>query len=428
MSSNASAAVPAGRHDVLIIGGGAAGIALAASLHKRRESLDIAIIEPAEIHDYQPGWTLVGGGVFTPEQTRRAMRDVMPDFVTWYRHRCDQVAPDAHRIVLDDGRVLGYRSLVVAPGLVIDWSAIDGLEATLGEHGVTSNYRRDLAPYTWSLVQSLSSGRALFTQPPMPIKCAGAPQKAMYLACDAWRRRAVLGGIDVSFHNAGGVLFGVADYVPALERYVEHYGIDLHYQENLVAVDGPNRVARFRVTRESGEEIVERRFDMLHVVPPQRAPDLVRRSVLADAAGWLDLDEATLQHRRYPDVFGLGDASGTGNAKTAAAVRKQAPVVAENLLARLDGRALEAGYLGYGACPLTVERGRVVLAEFGYGGKLQPTLPHWLVEGTQATRMGWMVKAHLLPRLYWNVMLKGHEWLAAPATLEKVAERVAEER
>ncbi|KXS36697.1 MAG: sulfide-quinone reductase [Halomonadaceae bacterium T82-2] len=416
MSANESAASSSGRHDVLIIGGGAGGIALAASLHKRRAELDIAIIDPADHHDYQPGQTMVGGGIFQAAQIRRPMGDVMPAFVHWYAQAAEAIDPEARRVTLDDGRALDYRALVVAPGLVLDWGAIEGLEATLGENGVTSNYRYDLAPYTWSLVESLSSGRALFTQPPMPIKCAGAPQKAMYLACDAWRRRGVLDNIDVSFHNAGGALFGVADYVPALQEYVSRYGIDLCFQQTLKAVDGPARKALFRVQSEAGEDEVEVAFDMLHVVPPQRAPELVSRSVLANDAGWLDLDDATLQHRHYPSVFGLGDASGTANAKTAAAVRKQAPVVAENLLAWLDDRPLAAAYLGYGACPLTVENGRVVLAEFGYGGQLQPTLPTWLLEGTRATRLGWLLKAHVMPRLYWDAMLKGREWLVEPAS------------
>lgn len=402
------------RHDIVIIGGGAGGIAVAASLHKRQADLDIAIVEPAKDHFYQPGWTLVGGGVFTPEQTRRTMADVMPSFVRWYQQAAEQVVPEQQQVTLADGSTLAYRVLVMAPGLEIDWQAIDGLESTLGSNGVTSNYRFDLAPYTWSLIKSLSSGKALFTQPPMPIKCAGAPQKAMYLACDAWLRRDVLDQMDVHFHNAGGVLFGVSDYVPALEEYIQRYGIHKQFQQSLIAVDGPARRARFRVMGEQGDEEVEADFDMLHVVPPQRAPKLVRESLLANEAGWLDLDASTLQHKRFPAIFGLGDASGTSNAKTAAAVRKQAPIVAENLCAWLNDKPLLASYRGYGACPLTVERGRVVLAEFGYDGELQPTFPNWINHGTQATRLGWWIKSKQLPWVYWNLMLKGRELLASP--------------
>ncbi|SDK97178.1 sulfide:quinone oxidoreductase [Modicisalibacter muralis] len=254
---------------------------------------------------------------------------------------------------------------------------------------MTSNYRYDLAPYTWSQTKSLKKGRALFTQPPMPIKCAGAPQKAMYLSCDHWRRQGRLADIEVSFCNAGQVLFGVSAYVPALQDYIERYGINVDYQHRLVAVDGPSKIAHFMVAGEDGEHQLEHPFDLLHVVPPQKAPTFIADSGLANEAGWLELDPETLQHVHHPAVFGLGDASGTSNAKTAAAVRQQAPVVAENLLASLDDRPLSAAYFGYGACPLTVERGRVVLAEFGYGGQLQPTFPRWLNDGTQATRLAW---------------------------------------
>ncbi|SFC49889.1 sulfide:quinone oxidoreductase [Kushneria avicenniae] len=411
---NESSDVNEKRHDVVIIGGGAGGIAVAASLHKRRLDLDIAIIEPAQDHFYQPGWTLVGGGVFTADQTRRSMHSVMPDFATWYQTTADQLIPELHRLKLGDGSTLGYRALVVAPGLEIDWQAIDGLEETLGKNGVTSNYRFDLAPYTWSLVQSMKRGKALFTQPPMPIKCAGAPQKAMYLSCYEWEKQGFLKDIDVHFHNAGGVMFGVSDFVPALDEYVQRYGIHKQFHQNLIAVDGSAQKARFRVTHEDSVEEIETDFDMLHVVPPQRAPRLVRESSLSNEGGWLDLDAETLQHNRFNNVFGLGDASGTGNAKTAAAVRKQAPVVADNLLAALDGKPMPSGYFGYGACPLTVERGRVVLAEFGYGGQLQPTFPSWINQATRPTKLGWNIKAQQLPFIYWNLMLKGHEWLAKP--------------
>ncbi|WP_147465822.1 NAD(P)/FAD-dependent oxidoreductase, partial [Pseudomonas syringae] len=276
-------------------------------------------------------------------------------------------------------------------------------------------YRYDLAPYTWKLVQNLQQGRALFTQPPMPIKCAGAPQKAMYLSCDHWLKSGRLAQINTQFYNAGGVLFGVADYVPALMKYVERYAIDLKFSHRLVAVDGPGKRATFIRTQADGSsETVEQSFEMLHVVPPQIAPDFIRSSPLADAAGWVDVDPATLKHRQFANVHGLGDVTNPSNAKTAAAARKQAPVVANNVLVALGRRDGAAVYDGYGSCPLTVEKGRIVLAEFTYGGKVAPSFPRWLLEGRQPTRLAWWLKARVLPALYWHGMLKGREWLAKP--------------
>ncbi|MGM0906717.1 MAG: TIGR01244 family sulfur transferase [Pseudomonadota bacterium] len=405
-------------HSVVIVGGGAGGQAVAASLLKRQPSLDIAIIEPNQAHYYQPGWTLVGGGVFEPEQTQRPMNSVMPKQATWYQTALSQFIPEQQQVVLENGDILGYRSLVVATGLKLDWDAIPGLRESLGKNGVTSNYRFDLAPYTWELVQSLKSGTALFTQPPMPIKCAGAPQKAMYLSCDEWHRSEVLKDISVEFCTAGAALFGVKDYVPALEKYVEKYNISLAFQNKLVKVDGPNQQATFEVTDVEGnlKEVVKS-FDMLHVCPPQTAPDVIASSSIADAAGWVDVSPETLQHKRYGNIFAVGDVSNSPNAKTAAAVRKQAPVVAENIISTLAGSPPTAVYEGYGSCPLTVERGKIVLAEFGYGGKLQPTLPQWLVNGTQPSRLAWFLKEKMLPWIYWDLMLKGKEWLAAPKHL-----------
>lgn len=403
-------------HDIVIVGGGAAGIAVASSLLARQKNLDIAIIEPADIHYYQPGWTMVGAGIFDAPTTARTMASVIPSGVHWIKGAVAAFEPDKNAIILDGCHVVKYRSLIVATGLKLNWAGIEGLNETLGRNGVTSNYRYDLAPYTWQLVQNLKRGRAVFTQPPMPIKCAGAPQKALYLSADHWLRNGCLNDIEVSFCNAGAVLFGVKDYVPALMKYVERYHAKLQFQHNLTRIDGPARRAWFTVTDADGTQTnSESEFDMMHVVPPQTAPDYIRVSPLADANGWLDVDQSTLRHKTLHGIYALGDVCNAPNAKTAAATRKQAPVVAHNLL-KDRGMITEgdAIYDGYGSCPLTVERGKIVLAEFGYGGKLLPSFPAWLVDGTQPSRLAWFLKERLLPPLYWKAMLKGREWLAKP--------------
>jgi sulfide:quinone oxidoreductase len=402
-------------HDIVIVGAGAAGLATAASLLARDARLDIAVIDPADTHYYQPGWTMVGGGIFRPETTARAMADVMPRPVQWIKAGVAAFEPGKHAVILEDRRVVRYRKLIVCPGLKLDWAAIEGLAETLGRNGVTSNYRYDLAPYTWQLVREMKHGRAIFTQPPMPIKCAGAPQKAMYLASDCWERSGRLNDIQVQMFNAGAVLFGVSDYVPALMEYVERYGIGLNFGYNLTAIDGPAKLATFRrVLQDGSVESVTHKFDMIHVVPPQRAPDFVRASPLADQAGWVDVDQNTLRHKKYADVFALGDVINAPNAKTAAAARKQAPVVAHNVLASLGVARGQASYDGYGSCPLTVARGKIVLAEFLYGGKVAPSFPAWLINGKRASRLAWLLKERVLPPLYWHAMLKGREWMAKP--------------
>ena len=401
-------------HDIVIVGGGSAGIATASSLLRRNPDLDIAIIEPSEVHYYQPGWTMVGAGVFDKEFTRRPEARVMPDKVTWIRASASGFAPDDNAVILCDGQEVRYRVLIACPGIQLDWEAIPGLPETIGRNGVTSNYGYDLAPYTNRLVKEFKGGRALFTQPPMPIKCAGAPQKAMYLSCYRWEKAGVLQDTDVQFHNAGAVLFGVAAYVPALMEYVERYGAHLNLESKLVAIDGERKVATFEQKGGDNTVRVEEPFDMIHVVPPQVAPDFVRSSPLAAASGFIEVDEATLRHPRYPNVFALGDACSASNAKTAAAVRKQAPVVAVNALAALEGKEPVADYDGYGSCPLTVEAGKIVLAEFGYGGKLLPSFPNWLIDGTRPSRLSWLLKDTILPPVYWHGMLKGREWLVAP--------------
>lgn len=404
------------KHDIVIIGGGAAGIAVASSLKARQPKLDIAIIEPADVNYYQPGWTMVGGGVFTAEQTVRKMSSVIPAGVRWVQARVTSIDADNKTVVLDAHDAVTYNSLVVAAGLQLNWGGIEGLTDALGKNGVTSNYRFDLAPYTWDLVRKLKKGRAVFTQAPMPIKCPGAPQKAMYLSADHWLKTGCLSDIDVDFYTAGAVLFGIKEYVPALMEYVKRYDAALNFQHTLVKVDGAARCATFkRVDAEGAISMVDTEFDMLHVTPPQSAPDFVKTSKLADSAGFVDVDHKTLRHKTYAGVYALGDVGNTPNSKTAAAARKQAPVLAHNLCNDIsNSKQADAIYDGYGSCPLTVERGKVVLAEFGYDGKLMHSFPNWLIDGTQPSQLAWILKERILPPVYWDLMLKGKEWMAKP--------------
>ena len=392
-------------HTVVIVGGGAAGISVAAMLRRRRRKISIAIIEPSDVHAYQPGWTLVGAGQLKLEQTRRPQAELIPPRVTWIRQAAASLLPDENVVVLADGRRLVYGTLVACPGLALDWDRVEGLSETLGRNGVCSTYSAEGAAYAWQCIRSFVGGVALFTQPSMPIKCAGAAQKIMYLAADHWRAEQRLEHSRVEFCLAGHALFGVPFFVPALQKVVDEYGILPRYGEELIAIDGKTRTAVFRCTEGgAATRTVPRKFDMIHVTPPQGPPGIVRDSPLADAGGWLAVDPATLQHARYDNVFGLGDAIGTGNAKTAAAVGMQVPVVARNLLALLDGKPLAARYDGYGACPLTTSIGRAILAEFTYGGKVTPSV---LFDPRIPTRRGWWLKTRVLPRRYWSRMLRG---------------------
>lgn len=388
-------------HVVVVIGGGAAGATLASLLLKRRSDLDVAVVEPSDSHWYQPAWTLVGAGAYDIRATRRPMSRCLPRRARWIKARAAAFSPERNEIRLEDGSTIEYRYLVVAAGLQLDWHRIDGLEATLGRNGVTSNYRHDLAPYTWECIRNFRGGRALFTQPAMPIKCAGAPQKILYMAADRLRRRGVQA--ELSFYTPGPSMFGVPFYAQALDRIVAQYGIAPRFGHNLVAVDGQKRTASFEVKTGDVSSRLTLPFDLLHVVPPQSAPDFIKASPLADASRWMAVDKHSLRHTTYENVFGLGDCTTTPNSKTAAAVRAQAPVVAANLLDALEGRSPSARYDGYASCPLTTSIGKIMLAEFGYDGVITPSFP---LDPRVPRRAYWWLKNSYLPALYWG-MLQG---------------------
>lgn len=389
-------------HAVVIIGGGAGGATVASLLLKQRPDLDVAIVEPADTHWYQPAWTLVGAGAFKVEDTGRPMASCLPKRAKRIQSKAAGFRPENNEVVLDDGRSIGYGQLVVATGIQLDWKKIEGLEATLGKHCVTSNYRKDLAPYTWECIQAFNGGKALFTQPAMPIKCAGAPQKILYMAADHFRRRDLKS--DLSFFTPGPSMFGVPFYAKALDKVVAEYGITPKFGHTLVAVDGPAKRATFETKLGDTLTRVELPFDLLHVVPPQSAPDFIKASPLADASGWVSVDKHTLRHTKYENVFGLGDCTTTPNSKTAAAVRAQAPVVASQLIHALEKTVSTAKYDGYASCPLTTSVGKIMLAEFAYDGVVTPSFP---LDPRVPRRIYWHLKKSYLPTLYWG-MLRGN--------------------
>ena len=398
------------KHDVVIVGGGTAGITVAASLRRRApKSLDIAIIDPAESHYYQPAWTLVGAGAYDLDLTRRRLASLVPDGVRLIRDAVTAFRPDANEVTLASGDVVGYGQLVVCPGLILDWEKVDGLPEALGRDGVCSNYSADYAEYTWDCIQGLKSGaRAVFTQPPMPFKCPGAPQKIAYLAADHLRRSGLLKSCHVEFHTATPAIFGVPFFAKALTRVAARYGIEIDVSHNLIAVDGAARKATFEVVDGDGKGsriVVE--YDMLHVTPPQAPPAFIKTSPLANEAGWVDVDQGILQHPKFSNVFSLGDVCSAPNSKTAAAIRKQSPVVVRNILRVRKGEKVEAGYDGYASCPLTTAYGKVIMAEFIYGGKVTPSFP--LNPGKERWAYWWIKKTGL-PLMYWHYMLKGREW------------------
>jgi len=393
-------------YNVVIVGGGAAGTSIANDLIRHKVSTDIALIEPSTVHYYQPAFTLVGAGAFKLKHATREQKDLIPDGVVWHKEPASSFSPNENKVYLSSGCQITYDYLIVCPGLQLDFHKIVGLDSTLSQNGVCCNYSPEHVEYTWQTIQKMTTGNALFTQPPMPIKCAGAPQKAMYLAADYFRKNGCLNQINVEFHNAGPSLFGVPYFAQALEKVVKDYGIQTNYLSNLIQIDGPNKKATFEVKDSEGnKKIVDKYFDMIHVTPPQSAPDFIKESPLSNDVGWLDVNPESLVHNQYHNIFGLGDVIGTSNAKTAAAVRKQVPVVVDNILDQMKKRQFSSKYAGYGSCPLTTSLSTVMLAEFSYGGEVTPSFP--FLDPCKNRYIWWLVKRYGLPWLYWDIMLKG---------------------
>ncbi len=321
--------------EVLIVGGGSAGISIAARLAALPNPPKVAIVEPSRKHYYQPLWTLVGGGIFPKEASERDEADFIPQGVEWIVDTVSEFQPDQNAVKLSSGKVVGYGDLVVALGIQLDWDEVKGLQETLGKNGVSSNYRYDMTERTWAMLDAFSGGNAVFTFPATPIKCAGAPQKIMYLAEEHFRRKGIRNESNVMYMSATASIFGVPRYRTTLEKIVAERDIETHFKQSLVEVRANSREAVFHHLDSGAETIVK--YDFMHVTPPQGPPDVIKSSPLANDAGWVEVDDHTLQHVRYPDVWSSGDCSSLPVSKTGAAIRKQVPVLVEKLAGQARG-------------------------------------------------------------------------------------------
>lgn len=410
----------------IIVGGGSGGITTAARLRRKFPNDSIAVIEPADFHYYQPLWTLVGGGVVKKEVTQKPMRAVIPKGVLWLKDRVTELLPEQNAVKLASNQTLSYQYLILSPGLKVDFDKIKGISGNLGKNGLCSIYDYEQSEKTFELLNSFAGGSALFTVPPMPIKCAGAPQKIMYLAEELFRMKGIRHKSEVHFYSNGPAIFGIPAFAKSLEKVAASRDIKTHFLLKLIEVKAQERIAIFEkvspppapvapgcapvatpVDPTIGEKI-EVKYDLLHVVPPNSPPDFIAKSSLAwsdgPQKGWLEVDQFTLQSPKFSNVFGIGDVTGIPNAKTGAAIRKQVPLMIENLIEVIQGQKPSHKYDGYSSCPLVTSRHTVMLAEFGYDGKLLPSFP---LDPTKERFVYWLLKRYLLPKIYWWGMLKG---------------------
>jgi sulfide:quinone oxidoreductase len=393
------------QHQIVIAGGGNAGISVAAQLLRQNKQLDIAIIDPADKHYYQPAWTLVGAGVFNIKDTEKNEADVMPKGVKWIKQKVVSFQPESNSLTLGNNDTIHYQYLIVAPGIQLNWHEIKGLKETLGKNGVCSNYSFDIAPYTWECIKHFKGGNALFTNPHTPVKCGGAPHKIMWMAADYFKKKGVFEKANIQYWSGGTRLFGVDKYEKTLKKVAERDNVHINFYTKLVEIDGPNKKAKFVGFGEQNKDKeywVD--FDMIHVTPPQSAPDFVKNSPLANAAGWVDVDKNSLQHVKYANIFSLGDASSLPTSRTGAAIRKQAPVLVKNLLAIINGQTARASYNGYTSCPVLTGYGKLVLCEFDYNNQPLETFPF---DQSKERWSMYQLKTKVLPWLYWYKILPG---------------------
>jgi sulfide:quinone oxidoreductase len=415
-------------YQILIIGGGTAGITIAAQLKRKDSALQIAIIEPSTKHYYQPAWTLVGAGAFDFKETERNEADYIPKGVDWIKDKATGIDPDLNQVSTATNGIFTYDFLIPVPGLVMAPELLPGLTEAMDKGVVCSNYTDP--EHTWEVLKNFKGGNAVFTQPTTPIKCGGAPQKIMYMAEEYFRKSGVRDKTNVLFATPGTVIFGVPEFAKTLNKIINDRNIIFKPFYAPVKIDAEKQEIYFQYSKPGesnctimegnplGEEIIgateiKVKYDMLHIAPPQMAPKFIQESKVSiqegPGKGWIDVDIHTMQHKRYPNIFSIGDVASLPTAKTGAAIRKQAPVLVENLLNLIkSGKVGAESYNGYSSCPIVTGYSKMLLCEFKYDNiKDSDPLISTFVDTTKEQYSMWLLKKYGLPFMYWNLMLRG---------------------
>lgn len=429
-------------YQLVIIGGGTAGIMVASQLKKANSKITIGLIEPSETHYYQPAWTLVGANTYDFGDTARSMSSLMPKGVDWIKDFAETFDPENNKVITVLGKEYSYDYLVVCPGLRMAPELVKGLPEAMEKGIVCSNYTDP--NHTWRKLKDFKGGTALFTMPTTPIKCGGAPQKIMYLSDEHFRKTGIRDKTDIVFAIPGGVIFAVKPIAKTLMGVVDKKDINVRFFHKLVEVDSEKKIAWYEIDKDLSAggcvimsddetktldqdiqynykdvEVTKKdnrfgiHFDFMHLAPPQASPKFIANSSLSTADGWLEVNDRTMQHKKYSNIFGLGDVAQLPTAKTGAAIRKQVPVVVANLIKMMENQSLsEKTYDGYSSCPLVTGYGKMVLAEFDYSKEFKPDpklkqFPLMIKDSSKEHWRLWILKKYLLPYIYWNKMLKG---------------------
>ncbi|KAM3870294.1 sulfide:quinone oxidoreductase, mitochondrial [Diretmus argenteus] len=390
-------------YKMLVLGGGSGGIAMSARMKRKMGAENVAVVEPSEMHYYQPLWTLVGAGAKSLASSGRPTASVVPSGVKWVKSGVQEINPDTNTVRTENGLEISYEYLIVALGLQLHYEKIKGLVEGFGHPKIGSNYSTQTVEKTWNALQNFKEGNAVFSFPNTPVKCAGAPQKIMYLTDAFLRKTGKRPKANIIYNTPLPVLFGVKKYADALWEIVKSRDLQVNLRYNLVEVRADKQEAVFEVLDKPGETKVFE-YDMLHVTPPMGPSAVIKGSSLADEAGWLDVDKETLQHKRYSNVFGIGDCTNLPTSKTAAAVAAQSAVLDSTITKVLKNDTPDKRYDGYTSCPLVTSYNTVILAEFDYNAQPLETFP--IDQGKERRSMYYM-KADLMPHIYWHGLLKG---------------------
>ncbi|CAF0835650.1 unnamed protein product [Brachionus calyciflorus] len=393
-------------YKLVVVGGGSGGLAISSRFSRKLGKNNVALIDPSEWHLYQPGWTLAAGGLKKPDSFRRPQSKMIPSGVDWIKQKASIFHPESNTIILDNGEKVKYDYLVMATGIKIDFDGIKGLkDALVNDEQVVSMYSHETVKDVFPAIQKFKGGNAIFTFPRVPVKCPGAPQKVMYLAEEHFRKSGIRDQAQVIYCTTLPVIFGVKKYADALMQVVKERDIKLNTLHHLIEIDYKNKIAIFEKLDQPGT-IVKLNYSLLHVCPPMKPFEEVKNSPLVDQAGFVDLDKYTLQHKKYSNVFGIGDCTNLPTSKTAAAIAAESSVLTTNLNNLMNGKDPSvAKYDGYSSCPLITSNRKAILAEFDYDGKPLETFP--ICQGKQRRSM-FHLKSDLMPLLYWNLFVKGY--------------------
>ncbi len=393
---------------LLILGGGTAGTSLANKLAKKLDAREwkIIVVDRDANHYYQPGFLFVPFGMYQPEGVVKPKKRFISRPIEFVLSDIDVIEPEANQVrLVNDKRIIHYDYLVVATGCDIAPDETPGLKDAGWRQNIFDFYTYEGSVALARFLNSWKGGRLVINIAEMPIKCPVAPLEFIFLADWWFHERGLRDKVELVYATPLSGAFTRPKASAVLGEVLERKHITVVPDFVISEVDN----SRQAILSYDGQEVG---YDLLVSIPVNKGAEVISRSGMGNELNYVAVDKNTLQSKKWPNVWALGDATDAPASKAGSVVHFQGDTLVENLLRHMQGLAPLPTFDGHSNCFVESGYGKAYLIDFNYDTEPLPGTfplpglgPMTLLQESPLNHWGKM----MFRWLYWNMFLAGAE-------------------